>query len=297
MAVLLTLLTSCSLTSKQQTGVSTFGSASESLAQVIREELPKLRSQVIEFNRNSVQLDGVDGAGLTGSETVLNVKVLNFDGALDPKVMRTAVRAAEGLLGYAQALKALVDYDGSTDLQEEADKLGDSIRGVSLSGGQVLDDPQIDALEAGIRDIGGFYINYKKRKAVNRIVTAYQDVIPKLTQQLRHDFNPAGAGFSSQLFIRTKDVLNKSIIALSADGMTPSERAFVLDIYDVAVASLRHQDLILREVSMTCTKLDDANKELVELLDNDDVHIGAIKDFYNSAKDIADSAKILFESR
>jgi len=293
--LMLPMLAACGLTSNQEKGVRSFATAASAVSEVAVREIPRMRERLIAINRDLYVL-APTSHGLMPDEQVLGVNVRNFDGSLDPGVVKAMLQAADGLVGYAEVLKAIVDYDTEAELKQAADKLSESIKGVQIDGEALLSDDDVDAIAGVIRELGGWYVESKKKAAVVKIAKAYVDPVKKLCAQLQQDFDPTNAdgGVAGTLFTRAKDLLVAARLAHASAG-TIAERQAALAGMDRAEAALREFAVVFGQVSKACNGLVKANDNMVAVLANQELDQQAIKDFYDSVKELVDNIRVLSE--
>jgi hypothetical protein len=65
--------------------------------------------------------------------------------------------------------------------------------------------------------------------------------------------------------------------------------------YERAVATLRRLDVVYGGIARACNELDQANRAMVDLLDNDELDIKAIKSFFKSARGVVDAARVFVD--
>lgn len=300
LSVALPCLGGCGLTSKQQGAVRDFGDAASALGRVAQDELPAMRNTMLEINRDMIRANAdLQQAGLQPAESVMGVQVLDLDGSLEPGVIKAALQATAGLVGYAEALRTLVDYDSDAELKAAAEKLSGSIKGLEWSGQVMLADDEADAIGEIVRGVGGWFVEGQKESAVRKVAGAYKGVVTKLTKQLEQDFDPrhSSGGMASALFTRAKDHYTLTFAILS--GTTPQPAGWTRDTamasYERAVATLRRLDVVYGGIARACNELDQANRAMVDLLDNDELDIKAIKSFFKSARGVVDAARVFVD--
>lgn len=290
------LAASCGLTDNQRTSVRNFARSAQAVSEITESELPKMRNQLVEINRSIVQLIGAQRAQLGENDTIGGVHVLNLDGALDPERVRGAQDAVRGLAAYAGALLAVVDYDSKKDLKEAADKLSDSLKGVKVGGRQLLDDANADAVANVVRYLGGIFVEHERAKAVRHIVATYRPLVPTLVTLLKQDFNPTSGsgGFALEVSTRSKDL---SVEAMSAMRNPASDAQAIAApaAYELALTSLRQQELLWTRAADVFDKLAKANEVMAKHMEDDEVGVDEIKVFYKSVKDLIDNIKVLAE--
>jgi len=300
LSVALPFLGGCSLTSKQKGAIRDFGDAASALGKVAQDELPAMRNTMVEINRDMIRANAdLQQAGLQPAESVMGVQVLDLDGSLEPGVIKAALQATAGLVGYAEALGTLVDYDSDADLKTAAEKLSGSIKGMKWNGEVVLPDDEADAIGEIVRGVGGWFVEEQKKSAVRKVANAYKGVVTKLTRQLEQDFDPrhGGGGMASALFTRAKDHTALTFAILSGTKPQPAgwTRDTAMASYERAVATLRRLEVVYGAIARACNELEQANRAMVDVLDNDELDIKAIKSFFKSARDVVDSARVLVD--
>lgn len=291
--IVLQLLVSCALTDKQKKATRSFGSASKVLGELSSEQYPKLRQMQIDLNKAWIILSGLDKTTIDDDfELVLDYKVLDLDGGFNPDEVKSALSATKALVGFSEAVVAIVDYDSEAALMEAANKLTGSLKGVKVDGKQLVTDGKADALGDVVRIIGGWWIESERRKGLNDVVDAYRPLIPKLVNVMKKDLDPRGkGGVAVGLFVSAKTVATFAQGSLSSGDIEVRQQA--MEAYELAASIIRDLDTVFTRVVATAAKLSMAIDTLDELLADDKVSVDKIQDLYKAAKDLVDSFEAL----
>lgn len=173
-------LPGCGLTQVQKDTIGEFGRSSASFSETVGAELADARRAVMEANTSVLIL------------TPQRIKDRErLDGALTPDRVGARVRAAETLRTYAELLVALVEETGQADLANASAKFTDSIRGLDPESRR-LNEEQLTAVGELVQDIGGLVVDYKKRKALEKIVPQADAQVQRIAGLFAAEFGQDG---------------------------------------------------------------------------------------------------------
>lgn len=171
--MLLVASAGCGLTIRQKTAVQQFGSATSEFATLTRSEFIQSRQDVIEMNRLRV---------LLGDESVVSL-----DGHFSLERVQARLRALDALNEYGELLQTLLTTSSQEDMKSSADNFVSSIN--QIEGVHIADD-QAETLGKVIAFGGTCLVEYKRTKAMKKVVEFAHPYVVKTIELVERDFDP-----------------------------------------------------------------------------------------------------------
>ena len=203
--------TGCGLTAKQQAAVLKFSAATSAFGKLAKEEFVRARTDVIEMNRLALEL---------GDTPVNPDDDLVLDGSLKLSFTQDRIAALEALEEYAQLLEALTTTSYGAGLRQASDSF---VSGLGKVKGVKLEDHQAEAIGKAVELVGGLFLEYKRSKAIRRVVKLAHPHILKTTDLVMHDFDTDSDGWAAGYRRGTLDL--RAATALAAAKVQPNDVA------------------------------------------------------------------------
>jgi hypothetical protein len=277
-ALLLLTASACGLTTTQRAAVRNFSQATSALGEATSGQFVQMRDQVIEMNTVRIGL-----AGPRAQET-------NLDGAFLFKDVMARTQAASTLQTYGDLLQGLVDDTQEQELQTASDKLVNSVRGLP-GASKRLSDAQLNAIGKAVQQVGGLWIEYKKRKALKTIVPTAEPQIDALCDLLAADFDPDANNLASGYLNAASRLRTVSDTSVKS-ATNPETRVAAAAAYQLAEAARARRD-VLAQAATAATQLKTANKDLGEAIESDQVTTDDLKGYAATVKTLVDTIKVL----
>lgn len=274
----------CALTPEKKAAVSNFGSASSTLGTLVTKEVVAMRDDVIKMNSQRILLEGEvkDAPGLT-----------KLDENFERDKVGTITKASDTLAAYGAALSALVDDTETAELAKASNAFVTGLGSVPAVSASLSKDQQ-SAIGTIIKQVGGYFVEYKRRKAVEKIVVESQGAIDGLCNLLERDF-ASGALFSLSLQKPTDLLFGAASIstaqAKSYDARMPGVNAFIL-----AEANRYRHRQVLKKIAESATKLKSANAELVKAVKEQTWSFDQLQDFVASVTELRAAIKLIYSN-
>lgn len=279
LVILLTIcvFTGCGLNAIQQEGVARFAKASAGVGDFSARELSQLREATIEMNTKDIAING-------------KAKLTDLDESFDADDISARISASTALSSYGKLLLALVEETQEAELKDASDQFVDSFRRVS---GKNLNDEQLESLGTLVRGIGGLFIEYKKAKAVKKIVVDAKDDIDIICNLLIADFTRTELGLAQGVDVTIKRVKADADIALAMPTVDFQSRLIAVEAYRFADDSNARLTIVGKKAIETLTALKLANSQLVATIQEDKKSISDIRTLGSKIKELADATRVL----
>jgi len=258
--LILVTATGCGLTVEQKAAVSRFSRSTAAVGETTSNEMIRMRGMVIQMNAASYVIMGkvtdpsLDAPKLTDLDH--NFTVSNVD---------TVVQAATALQAYGELLQALVDDTQQKELKSAAESFVASVKTVP---GAKLSADQGDLIAVAIEQLGGLYIEWKKKKAVKTIVTQAKDAVTGVCQLLATEFDPQQADALGSQFQKVTVRLQAEASHL-ARSTSITDRSVALTAYQLSVEARKRREEIFSKISRAAGGIRDTNHSLVSALATD----------------------------
>lgn len=274
------LVTGCGLTQVQKDAISQFSRTSAAFGENVTTQLTDARSTVLELNTAVMTLDPQ------------RIKDRDkIDGAFPPDRISARIRAAETLQSYAELLLALVEDTQQRELESAAAKFKESIRGLDPDN-QKMSEEQLTAVGELVQDIGGLIVEYKKKKAIEKIVPDANEQVKKIADLFVSEFNIDGAV--------AKNVNAMGLLAVTAadsvlDDKTVSvhDRMLAVDANRKGIETKRKTDAIYPSIATGATQLKAGHEEVVKVLGEKSVTLAQLNELTKTVRDIAAKTRLL----
>lgn len=282
--VLIGLLSGCALTAHQKAAVSQFSDSAERLGNVTSSELKAMRDDTMKMTMERLLLGGRSKDPNLGDQTSL-------DRGFELKRVETVSGATLALAAYGRSLAALVDDTQSADLQSASNEFVASLGRVPTVKEQ-LNDKQLEAIGSVVQEVGGLWIEWKRKQAVTTIVKASRQAVDHLCDLLIRDFDPDNGWVALQLQV-VEDPLMVEATNVLYDGRTYQDRQITLDAFRLVHGSRMRRTEVLKRVTEGAAAMKRANRALVQAVANSAWSIQDIHDFAQRARSLQTTVNIV----
>jgi len=278
--IFLLLVTGCGLTQVQKDAISQFSHSSAAFGESVSTQLTDARSTVLELNTAVLILDP------------RRIKDRDkIDGAFPPDRISARIRAAETLQSYAALLLALVEDTQQGELESAAAIFKDSVRGLDQDS-QKISEEQLTAVGELVQDVGGFIVEYKKKKAIEKIVPEANEQVKKIADLFVSEFTIDGAV--------AKNVNAMGLLAVTAaDSFLDDKNASVQDRIPAVEAhrkgmeTKRKTDAIYPSIATGATQLKVGHEDIIKVLGGNTITLAQLNELTKTVKDIGAKTRIL----
>jgi len=284
LTVLLGTFTGCALTAKQKVAVRQFGGSAATLGDVTSSELRAMRDDTVKMTIERLLLGGESKDPNLGDQTSL-------DRGFEVKRIETVSGATRALAAYGKSLEALVDDMQSAELITASNEFVASLGRVPTMKEQ-LSDKQLESIGTVIQDVGGFWIEWKRKQAITTIVKESQNAVEHLCDLLIRDFDPDKGWVAKQLQIVEDPLMAEATNALK-DGRTYNDRKIALEAFQFAHGSRMRRTEVLKRVIDSATAMKKANGTLVQAVTNSAWSFQDIQDFAQKSYSLQTAVKII----
>lgn len=283
-AVLLVILAGCALTAKQKAAVSQFSESAATLGDVTSSELKAMRDGTVKMTIERLLLGGKSKNPNLGDQTSL-------DRGFDLKRVVTVAGATQALAAYGKSLAALVDDTQSAELKVASNEFVASLGRVPTAK-ERLSDKQLEVIGTVVQEVGGLWIEWKRKQAVTTIVKESRQAVDHLCDLLIRDFDPEKGWVAKQLQVVEEPLMAEATNGLY-DGRTYNDRKIALEAFRLAHGSRIRRTEVLKRVTDGATAMKKANSALAQAVENSDWSIQDIQDFAQRARSLQTAVKII----
>jgi len=264
----------CGLTSVQKKGVYSFGDAATALGNMVSQELPAMRSNVIEMKKLNYAIENRVMKNLPTREAY--EKKMNIDSGLDAENIAKRIEAMGLLVKYGTFLSSFTRDTADAELKKNAQSLND-VKGL----GQIA--------HAG----GKIFIEWKKKKLIKKVVVQISPLIQELCGELEKNFDVNGRGAAKNV-----DIVQERLYAESLDGLkrasgSVSDRLIQVEAFVLAQDSRIRLKQVSEKILNSVGALKKADAELLRLATDEHISIEKIKLFVENTSDLVSALKAL----
>lgn len=268
-AMLAVALGGCALTSGQRAAITQFGTAASSLGTTTSTQLLAMREDTIKMNVERLVIVGKSrDPRLAGEQTL--------DRGFEIKTVQTVMGATNALAAYGQSLNALASDTQTADLKAASDNLVTSLG--SLPGfTDAISPKQLSAIGSAIQEVGGIFIEYKRKEAVRIIVLNSRPAVDKLCDLLVRGFS-TGGWVETQLLIVQLPLIAEASNAFQSRE-TFADRRVALDAFRLAFNGNVRRDQVVAQVAEAAQAMKKANTNLADVVERNEITFADIQDF------------------
>lgn len=281
---LLLALTSvgCALSGAHVDAVRKFSLSTATVGDIAASEFVTMRNSTIEMNVARLKLDPSSSPA-----------VGDLDEAFDVAAVEARVKAATVLKAYGELLLSLATDSQTEEIKKASDKFLSSV-GSLPAGDRKLNDKQTEALGTIVTTIGGWIVEYKKAKAVRKIVGESSQQVAHLCTLLAADFDPAGQNLATGFQTTVNELRLVANDVLTGDIAAPiGGKAQAIAGYRLAAENGERLQAVSQRASVAVKQLATAQQALVEALASKKPSLAAIKELAKQAKTLHGALKVL----
>ena len=284
LAVALLLLTGCALSARQKAAVSQFSDSAATLGDVTSSQLKAMRDGTVEMTKQRLLLAGRSRDANLGDQTSL-------DRGFEVSRVETVSGAAQALAAYGKSLAALVNDSQSAELQAASHDLVASLGRVPEAK-EKLSDKQLEAIGTVVQEVGGLWVEWKRKEAVTTIVREARPVVDRLCDLLARDFAPRTGWVALQLQV-IEDPLVAEATNVLYDGRSYDERKRASDAIDLVPGNRMRRTEVLKRVSDAAAAMKKANAALAQAVESSAWSAQDIQAFAERAQSLRAAVKII----
>jgi len=282
--VMVSIVTGCALTAPQKAAVSQFSDSSARLGDVTSSELRAMRDGTVKMTIERLLLGGKSKDPNLGDQASL-------DRGFELERVETVSGATQALAAYGKSLAALVDDTQSAELKTASNEFVASLGRVPTAK-QHINDQQLEAIGTVIQDVGGFLVEWKRKRAVRTIVKESKDAIEHLCDLLIRDFDPKKGWVAKQLQVVEDPLMAEATNSLY-DGHTYNDRKIALEAFLLANGSRMRRTEILKRVMDGADAMKKANSSLAQAVEDSAWSVHDIQDFAKKTRSLQTAVKII----
>jgi hypothetical protein len=284
LAVALVLLTGCALSARQKAAVSQFSDSAATLGDVTSSQLKAMRDGTVEMTKQRLLLAGKSRDPNLGDQTSL-------DRGFEVNRVETVSGAAQALAAYGKSLAALVNDSQSAELQAASRDLVASLGRVPEAK-ERLSDKQLEAIGTVVQEVGGLWVESKRKEAVTTIVREARPSVDRLCDLLARDFAPGTGWVALQLQV-IEDPLIAEATNVLYDGRSYDERKRASAAIDLVHGNRMRRTEVLKRVTAAAAAMKKANAALAQAVESSAWSAQDIQAFAERAQSLRAAVKII----
>ena len=215
----------------------------------------------------------------------------SLDHGFDVERVETLSGATQALAAYGKSLAALVDDTQSAELKTASNEFVSSLGRVPTAK-EHLSGEQLQAIGTVVEEVGGLWIEWKRKQAVTTIVNNSKDAIEHLCDLLVRDFDSNKGWVAKQLQVIEDPLMAEATNGLY-DGRTYNDRKIALEAFRLAHDSRMSRTQVLHRVTDAATAMKTANSALANAIANSAWSFQDIHDFAQKARSLQMAIKII----
>jgi hypothetical protein len=282
--IALSLLSGCALTARQKAAVSQFSGSAIMLGDTTSSELNAMRDATVQMTLERLLLGGKSKDPSLGDQASL-------DRGFDVDRVETIAGATRALAAYGRSLAALVDDTQSAELRTASNEFVASLGRVPAARAR-MSDAQLQAIGTVVQDVGGLWVEWKRRQAVTTIVRESRLAVDTLCELLARDFDPMGGWVARQLQV-IEDPLMAEATNRFYDGRTDSERKGAIEAFRLVHGSRMRRTEVLKRVTEGAAAMKQANDTLARAAEESTWSMQDIQDFAQKARSLRTAVKLV----
>lgn len=284
LAVALVLLTGCALSARQKAAVGQFSESATTLGDVTSSQLKAMRDGTVEMTKQRLLLAGKSRDPNLGDQTSL-------DRGFEVSRVETVSGAAQALAAYGKSLAALVNDSQSAELQAASRDLVASLGRVPEAK-ERLSDKQLEAIGTAVQEVGGLWVESKRKEAVTTIVLEARPAVDRLCDLLARDFAPGTGWVALQLQV-IEDPLIAEATNVLYDGRSYDERKRASAAIDLVHGNRMRRTEVLKRVTDAAAAMKKANAALAQAVESSAWSAQDIQAFAERAQSLRAAVKII----
>lgn len=284
LAAALALLTGCALSATQKAAVGQFSDSATTLGDVTSSQLKAMRDGTVEMTKQRLLLAGKSRDPNLGDQTSL-------DRGFEVSRVETVSGAAQALAAYGKSLAALVNDSQSAELHAASRDLVASLGRVPEAK-ERLSDRQLEAIGTVVQEVGGLWVEWKRKQAVTTIVREARPAVDRLCDLLARDFAPGTGWVALQLQV-IEDPLIAEATNVLYDGRSYDERKRASDAIDLVHGNRMRRTEVLKRVTDAAAAMKKANAALAQAVESSAWSAQDIQAFAERAQSLRAAVKLI----
>jgi hypothetical protein len=284
LTVLLVLSTGCALSAKQKAAVSQFSDSAATLGDVTASQLKAMRDGTVQMTMERLLLGGKSRDPNLGD-------LASLERGFELNRVETVSGATRALAAYGKSLAALVNDSQSSELKAASNEFVASVGRVPEVR-EKLSDKQLEAIGIVIEEVGGLWIEWKRKQAVTTIVRESRQAVDQLCDLLARDFAPENGWVALQLQVIEVPLIAEATNVLY-DGRSYVERRMASAAIRLAHESRMRRTEVLKRVTDGATAMKKANGALAQAVEDSAWSIRDIQSFAERAQSLQAAVKII----
>jgi hypothetical protein len=284
LVVVLGVLGGCALSANQKAAVSQFSDSATTLGNVSSSELKAMRDDTIKMTTERLLLGGRSSDPNLGDPTSL-------DRGFELKRVETISGATRALAAYGKSLAALVDDTQSAELKAASNEFVASLGRVPAAK-EKLSDKQLEAIGTAVQEVGGLWVEWKRKQALTTIVKESRQAVDQLCDLLARDFDPRTGWVAQQLLVIEAPLVGQASDAL-ASARTYTDRKTTLEAFRLAQSSRMRRTEVVTRVADAAKAMKKANDSLVQAAENAAWSTQDIQSFAERARSLQSAVKTI----
>ncbi|VEN74218.1 conserved hypothetical protein [Candidatus Desulfarcum epimagneticum] len=271
-AALCLALAGCGLNATRKNSVYAFGQAASTLGSAVSRELPAMRENVIEMKKLRLAIENRKIPNL--KTRAAYEKKINIDSGLDPENISRHIGAMNLLTSYGNFLSAFARDAADEELRKNIHSLNE-IKGL----GRVA--------HAG----GKLFIDWKKKKTIQKIVPMVSPLIQRLCDELEKNFDINRPGMALNVDIVQDRLYSEALDGLKRDSQTAADRLIQVRGFVMAGDSKKRLEQVSRKILDAAAALRKADREMVEMATGKKVSLDDIRFFADQTRDMVSALR------
>jgi hypothetical protein len=264
--------------------VSQFSDSAATLGDVTSSQLKAMRDGTVEMTKQRLLLAGKTRDPNLADQTSL-------DRGFEVNRVETVSGAAQALAAYGKSLAALVNDSQSAELQAASRDLVASLGRVPEAK-EKLSDKQLEAIGTAVQEVGGLWVEWKRKEAVTTIVREARPAVDRLCDLLARDFAPGTGWVALQLQV-IEDPLIAEATNVLYDGRSYDERKRASDAIDLVHGNRMRRTEVLKRVTDAAVAMKKANAALAQAVEDSAWSAQDIQAFAERAESLRAAVKII----
>jgi hypothetical protein len=251
---------------------------------VTSSQLKAMRDGTVEMTKQRLLLAGKSRDPNLGDQTSL-------DRGFEVSRVETVSGAAQALAAYGKSLAALVNDSQSAELQAASRDLVASLGRVP-DAKERLSDKQLEAIGTAVQEVGGLWVESKRKEAVTTIVREARPAVDRLCDLLARDFAPGTGWVALQLQV-IEDPLIAEATNVLYDGRSYDERKRASAAIDLVHGNRMQRTEVLKRVTDAAVAMKKANTALAQAVESSAWSAQDIQAFAERAQSLRAAVKII----
>jgi len=278
----------CGLTARQKLVLADFSKSAATVGEATSGELKTFREKGIQANTQVIVLKGespIPGLPQLGS----------LDRGYELSRVQPVIRAADALAAYGQTMAALVNDTQTSDIKKASTDLMQSLGQLPEVKAHLAAE-QLDAFGTVIQEIGGIWVERKRKQAVLMLVDRFGPAVDRLCDRLIQDFSAGPTPAKGWVYLQlqlTTERLEVAVYDQFTASATYRDRQLALDTYLLTNDLRAHRDEVCARISEAAAAMKRANASLMRTIHEDQPSMEELKELSERAGTLQSALVIL----